>query len=90
MKKSRKRLLKKIYIGLFLAMITLPWIVWGGVRIFAPSVYAEQSDLSREKRNKNELNLKELFKSGQNLSAFQNTVKKFIKVCKKKNEIKVF
>ena len=70
MKKSKKRLFKKIYIALFLAMICLPWLVWGGVRVFAPEVYAEQSDLSREKRTKNELDLKELLISGQNLSAF--------------------
>jgi hypothetical protein len=51
-------------------MISLPWFIWAGVRIFAPEYYAEQSDVSKEKRNKNEFNFKELFKSGENLSLY--------------------
>ena len=67
---KRKRVFKKIYIALFVAMISLPWFIWAGVRIFAPEYYAEQSDVSKEKRNKNEFNFKELFKSGENLSLY--------------------
>ena len=51
-------------------MISLPWIVWGGVRIFAPDLFEEQSDLSKEKRNKNELDFKELLNSGEGLSLY--------------------
>ena len=53
-------------------MISLPWFVWAGVRLFAPEVYAAETDISREKRSKNELNLKELVKSGENLSLYIN------------------
>ena len=51
-------------------MISLPWIVWGGVRIFAPDYFAEQSDLSKEKRNKNEFKLSDLIDSGEGLSSY--------------------
>lgn len=67
---KRKRVFKKIYIALFVAMISLPWFIWAGVRIFAPEYYAEQSDVSKEKRNKNEFDFKALFKSGENLSLY--------------------
>lgn len=70
MSSGKKRILKKIYIGLFVAMISLPWIVWGGVRIFAPDYFAEQSDLSKEKRNKNEFKLSDLIDSGEGLSSY--------------------
>ena len=65
-----KQIFKKLYIALFVAMISLPWFIWAGVRIFAPEYYAEQTDLSKEKRARNELNLKELVKSGENLSLY--------------------
>ena len=67
---KRKRIFKKLYIAMFLAMISLPWLIWGGVRIFAPEYFAAQTDLSKEKRNRNELDFKELLKSGENLSLF--------------------
>ena len=70
MSSSKKRIFKKLYIALFVAMISLPWFVWGGVRIFAPEYFAEQSDLSKEKRTKNEFKFSELIKSGENLSLY--------------------
>ncbi|MBR6307013.1 MAG: hypothetical protein IKR39_00215 [Lachnospiraceae bacterium] len=70
MSKRNRRIFKKLYIALFVAMIFLPWIVWGGVRIFAPEFYAEQADISDEKRNKNELKFKDLLDSGESLSSY--------------------
>ncbi len=62
--------LKKLYILLFIATLTLPWLLWGIVALFDADFYKEQSDVSIENRERNTFKISSLMDSGDELSAF--------------------
>lgn len=63
---------EKLYIFLFMALLIVPWILWGLLRVSDVEAYNRLSDVSGENRQKNELDLVALISSGDELSSYIN------------------
>ncbi len=61
---------RKLYIVIFVILLVLPWVLGGFLRVTVPDVYFAMSDSSREKRSKSDIDLRELWSSGESVSAF--------------------
>lgn len=71
MKKNRN-ILRKIYIVIFMSLLVLPWLFWGVTALVDEKMFLEMSDISKENRTKNELDLSSLAESGESLSLYVN------------------
>ncbi len=63
---------EKLYIFLFMALLIVPWVLWGLLRVSDEETYKHLSDVSGENRQKTELNLSSLVSSGDELSSYVN------------------
>lgn len=59
-----------IFIIVFLAVLTFPWIGGGVLRLFNPEVFASLSIVETEKRDMQQIELKQLLSTGESVSGF--------------------